>query len=95
MLRVRERKHPKLYLFDPGVVRALKGRLAGPPLVPLGGDVGPVLLGGPVHFFFTLRPSAATARHSVDRATVSFSRSRSSSRVASGAWRIASRRRSA
>jgi predicted AAA+ superfamily ATPase len=24
-LRVRERKHPKLYLFDPGVVRALKG----------------------------------------------------------------------
>jgi predicted AAA+ superfamily ATPase len=24
-LRVRERRHPKLYLFDPGVVRALKG----------------------------------------------------------------------
>jgi predicted AAA+ superfamily ATPase len=30
-LRVRERKHPKLYLFDPGVVRALKGRCAGSP----------------------------------------------------------------
>jgi len=30
-LRVRERKHPKLYLFDPGVVRALKGRLLGEP----------------------------------------------------------------
>jgi len=30
-LRVRERRHPKLYLFDPGVVRALKGQLAGRP----------------------------------------------------------------
>ena len=30
-LRVRERKHPKLYLFDPGVVRALKGQVTGKP----------------------------------------------------------------
>jgi predicted AAA+ superfamily ATPase len=30
-LRVRERKHPKLYLFDPGVARALKGHLASKP----------------------------------------------------------------
>lgn len=30
-LRVRERKHPKLYLFDPGVVRALKGQLGPRP----------------------------------------------------------------
>ena len=29
-LRVRERRHPKLYWFDPGVVRALRGR-RGPP----------------------------------------------------------------
>lgn len=47
-LRVRERKHPKLYFFDAGVVRALKGQLAGPPaLEELGalfeGWVGAVL----------------------------------------------------
>ncbi|MBI4729281.1 MAG: DUF4143 domain-containing protein [Acidobacteria bacterium] len=30
-LRVRERKHPKLYLFDPGVVRALRGAPSGTP----------------------------------------------------------------
>lgn len=30
-LRVRERRHPKFYLFDPGVVRALKGQVAGKP----------------------------------------------------------------
>jgi predicted AAA+ superfamily ATPase len=30
-LRVRERRHPKLYLFDPGVARALKGHATGPP----------------------------------------------------------------
>ncbi len=30
-LRVRERRHPKLFLFDPGVCRALKGSVAGDP----------------------------------------------------------------
>jgi predicted AAA+ superfamily ATPase len=30
-LRVRERKHPKLYLFDPGVVRALRGPVESGP----------------------------------------------------------------
>jgi predicted AAA+ superfamily ATPase len=30
-LRVRELKHPKLYLFDPGVVRALKGHVSAKP----------------------------------------------------------------
>lgn len=30
-LRVRERRHPKLYLFDPGVVQALKGQLGPQP----------------------------------------------------------------
>jgi predicted AAA+ superfamily ATPase len=30
-LRVRERRHPKFYLFDPGVVRALKDQVAGKP----------------------------------------------------------------
>jgi predicted AAA+ superfamily ATPase len=30
-LRVREKKHPKLYLFDAGVVRALRGSVAGEP----------------------------------------------------------------
>ncbi|MBM4398359.1 MAG: ATP-binding protein [Deltaproteobacteria bacterium] len=41
-LRVRERRHPKLYLFDPGVVRALKGRPAGPPAHD---EVGPLFEG--------------------------------------------------
>jgi predicted AAA+ superfamily ATPase len=31
-MRVRERHHPKLYLFDPGVARALKGPVGGPPV---------------------------------------------------------------
>jgi uncharacterized protein len=30
-LRVRERKHPKFYVFDPGVARALRGRVDGRP----------------------------------------------------------------
>ncbi len=30
-LRVRERKHPKLFLFDPGVARALKGQVSAKP----------------------------------------------------------------
>src|SRR5262249_61649476 len=62
----------------------------GPPVVPLLLHVGAVLLGGALDFFFTVRRRAATARHRVDRATVSPSRFRSSARVASGCWRTAS-----
>ena len=43
-LRVRERKHPKLYVFDPGVTRALKGQLG-----PLTAEERGPLLEGLVH----------------------------------------------
>jgi predicted AAA+ superfamily ATPase len=41
-LRVRERKHPKLYLFDAGVVRALKGQLTARPAAE---EIGPLFEG--------------------------------------------------
>jgi uncharacterized protein len=40
-LRVRERKHPKLFFFDPGVVRALKHQLGAPTVE----ERGPLLEG--------------------------------------------------
>ena len=82
-------------LVDEDQPLRIKGRLGGPPLPALRGHVRTDLLGGPRHFFFTVRPRAATARHRVDRATASPRRWRSSARVASGDWRAASRSRSA
>ncbi len=58
-------------LVDEDQPLRIKGRLGGPPLPALRGHVRTDLLGGPRHFFFTVRPRAATARHRVDRATAS------------------------
>ncbi len=57
-LRVRERRHPKLYWVDPGVVRALKRQL-GPPAVE---ELGPLLEG----WIFTLLRFYAAERRLFD-----------------------------